>query len=246
MVDGGTVKMTPRENAIDPKTKKKIVYDVKVSSFEMAQYEVTVADWKAYTSANKINMPARPAWGWKDEFPITNITWTQAIDYCNWLSKANNLKPAYTKKGDKYVCDFTADGFRLPTDAEWEYAAKGGQKSKKFTYSGGNDLDLIAWYAANSEKAPKEIGTKLANELGLYDMSGNVWEWCWDYYSPIYHKVEKRENPTGPDRGEKRCIRGGSWDSSKLEYLDPAKNQLNWNPKTTNEFFGFRVVRSVK
>ncbi|MBP8066222.1 MAG: SUMF1/EgtB/PvdO family nonheme iron enzyme [Flavobacterium sp.] len=246
MVDGGTVKMTPRENAIDPKTKKKIVYDVKVSSFEMAQYEVTVADWKAYTSANKINMPARPAWGWKDEFPITNITWTQAIDYCNWLSKANNLKPAYSKKGDKYVCDFTADGFRLPTDAEWEYAAKGGQKSKKFTYSGGNDLDLIAWYAANSEKAPKEIGTKLANELGLYDMSGNVWEWCWDYYSPIYHKVEKRENPTGPDRGEKRCIRGGSWDSSKLEYLDPAKNQLNWNPKTTNEFFGFRVVRSVK
>lgn len=245
MVEGGTFKMSPKENAVDPKTKKKIVYDITVASFEMAKFEVTVADWKAYTSANKMNMPARPSWGWNDEYPMTNITWTDAIKYCNWLSKVNNLKPAYTKKGEKYVCDFSADGYRLPSEAEWEYAAKGGNKSQNFTYSGGNDLEMIAWYAQNSRKSPQEIGTKLANELGIHDMSGNVWEWCWNYYSPIHHLVEKRDNPTGPDRGEKRTVRGGSWDSSKLDYLKPS-NQLSWNPTSTNEFFGLRIVRTVK
>lgn len=244
MVEGGTFKMSPKENGVDPKTKKKIVYDISVSSFEMSKFEVTVADWKAYTMANNMNMPARPSWGWNDDYPITNISWTDAVKYCNWLSKENNLKPAYSKKGDKYVCDFSADGYRLPSEAEWEYAAKGGNKSKNFTYSGSNDLEMIAWYANNSRKSPKEIGTKLANELGLHDMSGNVWEWCWNYYSPIYHLAEKRDNPIGPDRGEKRSVRGGSWDSSKLEYLKPS-NQLSWNPNSTNEFFGFRVVRTV-
>lgn len=245
MVEGGTFKMSPKENAVDSKTKKKIVYDITVSSFEMAKFEVTVADWKAYTSANKMSMPARPSWGWNDEYPMTNITWTDAIKYCNWLSKVNNLKPAYSKKGDKYICDFKADGYRLPTEAEWEYAAKGGNKSQNFTYSGSNDLEMIAWYAENSRKSPQEIGTKLANELGIHDLSGNVWEWCWNYYSPIHHLVEKRDNPVGPDRGEKRTVRGGSWDSSKLEYLKPS-NQLSWNPISTNEFFGLRIVRTVK
>jgi len=245
MVEGGTFKMSPKENAVDSKTKKKIVYDITVSSFEMAKFEVTVADWKAYTSANKINMPTRPSWGWNDEYPMTNITWVDAIKYCNWLSKVNNLKPAYSKKGEKYVCDFTSEGYRLPSEAEWEYAAKGGNKSKNFAYSGSDDLEMIAWYAENSRKSPQEIGTKLANELGIHDMSGNVWEWCWNYYSPIHHLVEKRDNPTGPDRGEKRAVRGGSWDSSKLDYLKPS-NQLSWNPISTNEFFGLRIVRTVK
>jgi formylglycine-generating enzyme required for sulfatase activity len=245
MVEGGTFKMSPKENAVDPKTKKKIVYDITVSSFEMAKFEVTVADWKAYTSANKISMPARPSWGWNDDYPMTNISWTDAIKYCNWLSKVNNLKPAYSKKDEKYICDFSADGYRLPSEAEWEYAAKGGNKSQNFAYSGSNDLEMIAWYANNSRKSPQEIGTKLANELGIHDMSGNVWEWCWNYYSPIYHLVERRDNPVGPDRGDKRSVRGGSWDSSKLDYLKPT-NQLSWNPTATNEFFGLRIVRTVK
>ncbi|MEW5676118.1 SUMF1/EgtB/PvdO family nonheme iron enzyme [Flavobacterium enshiense] len=245
MVEGGTFKMSPKENAVDVKSKKKIAYDIAVSSFEMSKFEVTVADWRAYVTENKLNMPAKPSWGWNDEYPITNITWSDAVKFCNWLSKTNGLKPAYTKSGGKYVCDFNANGYRLPTDAEWEYAAKGGNKSKNFKYSGSDDIEMIAWYSENSRKSPQKIGTKLANELGLYDMSGNAWEWCYDYYSPIFHKVEKRQNPTGPDRGEKRCIRGGSWDSSKLEYLKPTTNQLNWNPNTTNEFFGFRVVRTV-
>lgn len=243
-VEGGSFKMTPRENAVDLKTKKKIVYDVKVSTFEISKFEVTVADWRTYAEDTKTNMPQKPSWGWNDEFPITNITWIDAVKYCNWLSKTNGLQAAYKKVDGKYECDFTANGFRLPSQAEWEFAAKGGTKSKNFAYSGSDDLEMIAWYAANSRKSPQKKGTKLANELGIYDMSGNVWEWCWDYYSPIYHKVEKRDNPTGPERGDKRCVRGGSWDSSKLNYLKPS-NQLSWDPNTTNDFFGFRVVRTV-
>ena len=243
-VEGGSFKMTAKEEVKTTKSVKKNVYDVTVSSFEISKYEVTVADWKAYSKENKLEMPKKPTWGWNDDYPMTNITWVQAIKYCNWLSKENNLKPAYSKKGEKYICDFTANGYRLPTEAEWEYAAKGGKKSKNYIYSGSNDLEMVSWYGQNSRKSPQQIGTKLANELGIYDMSGNVWEWCWDWHSPIYYKTEKRTNPVGPERGEKRCIRGGSWDTSKLDYLRPA-TPLNWNPATTNDFFGFRVVRTI-
>jgi formylglycine-generating enzyme required for sulfatase activity len=244
LVEGGKVTIKPNLNNKPGTKAKEVSYEVTVSTFEMSKYEVTVADWKAYINANKMEMPTRPAWGWYDDRPITNVTWKQAILYCNWLSKVENLKPAYSKNGDKYTCDFKASGYRLPTDAEWVYAAKGGNKSKNYKYAGGNDLDLIAWYSQNSDKAPHAYGTKLPNELGLYDMSGNVWEWCWDYYSTIHYKIDTRINPAGPDRGEKRIVRGGSWDSNKLEYLEP-NYQLNWNPSTTNEFFGFRVVKTI-
>lgn len=243
-VEGGKFKMMPNAFVKSDAKEKKVDYEVTVSSFEISQYEITVANWRDYTTANKIAMPARPTWGWHDDNPITNITWKQAIQYCNWLSKENNLKPAYIKNGDKYTCDFKANGYRLPTDAEWVYAAKGGNKSKNFKYSGGNDLESVAWYAKNSEKEPHSFGTKLPNELGIFDMSGNAWEWCWDYYSPIHYKIDSKVDPSGPERGEKRCVRGGSWDSSKLEYLDPTY-QLNWNPNSTNEFFGLRIVRTV-
>lgn len=238
MVEGGTFKMFPKD------VKNKMGYDVTISSFEIGKFEVTVADWKRFIEETGQEMPAKPTWGWNDDYPITNVKWTQAIQYCNWLSKANNLKPVYTKDGDKYTCDFTANGYRLPTDAEWEFAARGGNKSKQYTYSGGNDLELISWYAKNSRKSPRQTGTKLANELGIHDMSGNVWEWCWDWYNPIFYKTEKRINPVGPEKGENRCIRGGSWDTSKLEYLTPSY-RLNSNPMITNAFYGFRVAKTV-
>ncbi|WP_162147692.1 formylglycine-generating enzyme family protein [Flavobacterium limnosediminis] len=244
LVEGGKVKMKPNVASKPDSKEKNPDYEVAVSSFEISKNEVTVANWKEYTTSTKTAMPARPSWGWNDDNPITNITWKQAVQYCNWLSKENGLKPAYTKNGDKYTCNFKANGYRLPTDAEWVFAAKGGNKSKNYKYSGGNDLESVAWYAKNSEKAPKAFGTKLPNELGLFDMSGNVWEWCWDYYSSVHYKIDSKVDPAGPERGEKRCVRGGSWDSSKLEYLEPSY-QLTWNPNATNEFFGFRVVRTI-
>ena len=238
LVQGGTFKMFPKD------TKNKIGCDVTVSSFEIGKYEVTVADWKKFTEETEQVMPAKPSWGWNNDYPITNVTWTQAIHYCNWLSKKNNLKPVYTIDGNYYSCDFKANGYRLPTEAEWEFAAKGGAKSKHYLYSGSNDLELVSWYAQNSNKSPRQIGTKLANELGIYDMSGNVWEWCWDWYNPVFYKTEKRDNPTGPEKGENRCIKGGSWDSSKLEYLTPTC-RLNSNPTSTTAFYGFRVAKTV-
>lgn len=244
LVEGGKVKMQANSGIKSDKKENKAEYEVTVSSFEISQYEITVANWREYTSANQIEMPARPVWGWHDDNPITNITWKQAIQYCNWLSKENNLQPAYTKTGDKYTCNFKANGYRLPTDAEWVYAAKGGNKSKNYKYSGGNDLESVAWYAKNSKKAPHPFGTKLPNELGIFDMSGNVWEWCWNYYSSVHYKIDSTVDPIGPERGDKRCVRGGSWDSNKLEYLEPAY-QLNWNPNATNEFFGLRIVRTI-
>ncbi len=238
-VEGGTFKKSLKdENA------KTTSHTITLSTFEISKHEVSVQEWKKYMKETGKELQKRPNWGWRDEFPVTNIKWNDAIGYCNWLSKKEKLTPAYTKEGNTWVCNFKANGYRLPTEAEWEYAAKGGKKSSKFTYSGGNDIKTVAWYASNSKKSPQIIETKLANELGLYDMSGNVWEWVWDYSSDIYSKTIEKTNPTGPKKGTNRCVKGGSWDSSKLEYLKPGY-QLNWSPNETNDYFGFRVARSV-
>ena len=244
LVEGGKVKLTSKAIEKEGTKAKQSTYEVTVSSFEINKYEVTVADWKAYTNANNLKMPTRPNWGWNNENPITNINWVEAVQYCNWLSTTNNLKPVYSKVGGKYVYNTTANGYRLPTDAEWVYAAKGGNKSKNYVYSGGNDLEAIAWYGKNSKKAPHPYGTKIPNEIGLYDMSGNVFEWCWDNYDPFFYKIDTKIDPKGPERGDKKCIRGGSWDSSNLNYLKP-DHQLNWVANNSNAFFGFRVARSV-
>lgn len=240
-IEGGTFKMTYKDDSVKS---KKTYHNITLSSFELSTHEVTVAQWKEFLTETLREIPNRPKWGWREDFPITNIKWTEAIVYCNWLSKKNNLTLVYTKDGNNWICNFKANGYRLPTEAEWEYAAKGGNKSKKFIYAGGNDLNLISWYSLNSKKSPQTIETKLPNELGLFDMSGNTWEWVWDYYSPLYSKTIESTNPTGPIRGTNRCLKGGSWDSSKLQFLKP-EYQLNWNPNETNEFFGFRIARSI-
>lgn len=238
-VDGGTFKMNYKDE-----NKKAVWIDVTVSGFEISKHEVTVKEWKTYLKETSQDEPKRPVWGWTDEHPITNITWVDAVQYCNWLSKSNGLTPVYTQNGNKWECNFKANGYRLPTEAEWTFAAKGGTKSKKTTYAGGNDLSTISWYAKNSKKSPQKTATKLPNELDIYDMSGNVWEWVWDYNNSLYYKMAVKDNPTGSEKGENRCLKGGSWDSSKLEYLRP-EYQLSWNPNKTNDFFGFRVARSL-
>ena len=188
-------------------------------------------------------MPEKPTWGWQDNYPINGVTWNEAIAYCNWLSKKEKLQPAYTKKGPNFVCNFKANGYRLPTEAEWEFAAKGGASSKSFKYSGSNNLDDVAWHKNKSKGTPHTIGTKLPNELGLYDMSGNVWEWCWDWYNKDFYKQEKGENPRGPEMGDRRSVRGGSWDSQP-NYVRPA-NRISTEPNKTHEFYGFRVARTI-
>ena len=242
-VQGGTFKMGSKDSDNSADNDEQKEHSVTVKDFEICKFEITVWQWKEYVKANKLKMPLKPTWGWQDNYPINNITWYEAIAYCNWLSKREKLDLVYSQNGPNVTCDFTKNGYRLPTEAEWEYAAKGGNKSKETRYSGSNNQDEIAWHKANSNASPHTIGTKLPNELGIYDMSGNVWEWCWDWYNKDYYKVEDGKNPRGPVMGERKSVRGGSWDS-KLNYMRPA-NRISTIPNKTHEFYGFRVARSI-
>lgn len=243
-IEGGKFLMGSKDEDYTADTDEQKQHEVNVGNFEISKFEVTVWDWKQYVKATKKKMPTAPKWGWIDTNPMNNITWNEAITYCNWLSKKEGLTPAYKMNGPLVVCNFDANGYRLPTEAEWEYAAKGGKLSKSFKYSGSNTLDEIAWHKANSNGTPHTVGTKLPNELGIYDMTGNVWEWCWDWYNKDYYKIEKNENPKGPEMGDKRTVRGGSWDSSP-NFARPS-NRISTYPSKTHEFYGFRLVKTVK
>ena len=179
-VEGGTFKMGSKNNDVAAENDEQKEHDVTVKSFEISKFEVTVWEWKQFAKANRLKMPETPEWGWKENYPINNITWEEAIAYCNWLSKKEKLQPVYSKRGPNYVCNFNANGYRLPTEAEWEFAAKGGNNGNVTRYSGSDNPNDIAWHKLISKKSPHTVGTKLPNELGIYDMSGIVWEWCWD------------------------------------------------------------------
>ena len=247
-VDGGSFMLGADKRDIHAEKDEKPQVSVSVDAFYMSKYEVTVWEWKQYVKDQRLQMPPKQEWGWNDAFPITNVTWEEAIDYCNWLSKKHGYTPVYSRKGPILGCNFNADGYRLPTEAEWEFAARGGTKSKGFRFVGANDPSRMAWFTDNSENRPHVYGTRYANELGIHDLNGNVWEWCWDKYDPLYYSDIKKgmapsDNPTGPLAGEKRVVKGGSWDS-KLSFLRPT-NKVSTLPGNTYEFYGFRVVRSI-
>ena len=242
-IEGGTFLMGSKDNDKLAQIDEKKQHQVKVNSFELSKFEVSVWQWKKFVSATKSKMPEKQSWGWKDNYPINGITWEEAVTYCNWLSATEKLQPVYSKNGPNYVCNFYANGYRLPTEAEWEFAARGGKLAKATNYSGSDNANEIAWHKTNSNKSPHTIGTKSPNKLGVYDMSGNVWEWCWDWYSENYYTNDKINNPRGPEMGEKRAVRGGSWDS-ELNCLRTA-NRVSTYPGKTHEFYGFRISRSI-
>ncbi|HQG98295.1 MAG TPA: SUMF1/EgtB/PvdO family nonheme iron enzyme, partial [Thermotogota bacterium] len=171
-----------------------------------------------------------------------------AIGYCNWLSEREGLKKAYDSQGNlldkngKRTTDITkVEGYRLPTEAEWEYAARGGQNSSKYKYSGSNTVGDVAWHDSNSGNKTHPVGGKKPNELGIYDISGNVWEWCHDWFE--YYSSAAQTNPTGSSNGAGRVNRGGSWYSyaqscrvASRYYLTPVNGASN---------IGFRVSRTV-
>ena len=151
--------------------------------FHMSVTEVTLREFRQFAP------DFRKGKGLPDE-AASGISWHKAVEFCQWLSK---------KEGKAY---------RLPTEAEWEYAAKGGNRSSRYNYSGSHNLNLVGWYWDNSSNRTSAVGTKQANELGLCDMSGNVWEWCSDWYGP--YSAEQQVNPQGPENGVCRVLRGGS------------------------------------
>ena len=203
---------------------KKWAHAETVADFSMSRYEVTVGEYKTFCTATGRAMPEAPDWGWQDKHPMVYVTYNDAVSYCNWL-------------GEKFGGDW-----RLPTEAEWEYAARGGNKSNKYTYAGGDELEKVAWFEDNAGEQTQAVGRKKANELGIYDMSGNVWEWCKDWYGKDYYKTSPATNPKGPTNGENRVLRGGSWYYGATDCR--VANRDASAPSNRNRGSGFRVVLS--
>ena len=177
--------------------------------------------------------------------PVIEVTWYGGVVFCNWLSEQEGLTPCYNL--DDMSCDLTANGYRLPTEAEWEYAARGGVNwEDNYRYSGCNDeadLSDFAWYN-DLEGITHEAGSKMPNQLGIYDMSGNVWEWCNDFYSDSYYKDSPEENPTGPVTGDNHVGRGGAWGDEASSCL--VSNRGAYIPDFSVNYIGFRIARTAE
>lgn len=187
-VKGGTFKMgCTSEQGADCYDREKPVHEVRVSSFSIGKYEVTQGQWLAVMGSNP-----RKFSGCSD-CPVEKVSWNDVQDF---IRKLNEL---------------TGKRYRLPREAEWEYAARGGNKSKGYKYAGSNSLSSVGWYKDNSGRKTHKVGQKRANELGLYDMSGNVYEWCEDRYGENYYSKSPSSNPRGPSGAAYRVFRGGGW-----------------------------------
>jgi len=238
-VEGGTFQMG-NENGRDG------TLTVTVKSFYMSKYEVTQKEWfdvmgTTLRQQRDIAGKKLPIIGEGDNYPMYYVDWFDAIEYCNKLSLKEGLTPVYRGTNDDITCDWNANGYRLPTEAEWEFAAKDGIKKYLLTeYSGSNNADAVAWYKGNSGKKTHPIGTKTANNLGIYDMSGNVWEWCWDWYE--YYSSEPQTDPRGPDYGTERILRGGSFNYTDM-YIRTDYRGV-YKPWNQSNDIGFRVVHN--
>ena len=242
------------------------VHKVWIDDFYMDQYEVTVGMFEKFIKSTQYKTTAEQKNGafilkdgnwqqqkkafWQnphfpqdDSHPVVCISWIDAVQYCNWLSVTQGLNPCYSMQDKIISCDFRSNGYRLPTEAEWEYAARGGTKSKDFLYSGSNKADEVAWYKQNSNGQTHPGGKKKPNELGLYDLSGNAAEWCWDRNFLNYYRNSPEKNPTGPDKGTYRVIRGGTWYMEEFGMRTDLRD-MHYPPFAGN-YYGFRLVRSM-
>jgi formylglycine-generating enzyme len=183
--------------------------------------------------------------------PSRRVTWYEAVEYCNELSRQEGLDPCYSGSGASILCDFTANGYRLPTEAEWEYACRAGTETDfhtgNMTHSGSSPidpaLDRAGWYGGNSGSTTHPVGEKEPNAFGLYDMHGNVYEWCWDWYAGNYYASSPAEDPRGPASGSDRVVRGGSWHYNALATAVPRYRGYLY-PDNRNYSLGFRLVRT--
>ncbi|MFN0015105.1 MAG: formylglycine-generating enzyme family protein [Saprospiraceae bacterium] len=221
-----------------------------VAAFRLAQTEVTFWQMKLFDAA-KGRVRQMPVWGFSGDNPAVYVSWFEAIEYTNWLSQKRGLQPVYTilpSLPDSVVrVNRSANGYRLPTEREWEYAARGGPQQNEHPYSGSSRLDDVAWWGSNSGqvhgvKRSNTVATKQANSLTLFDMTGNAWEWCWDWYGAL--PSESSTNDLGPDSGQERVLRGGSWFLANESYFRNTY-RFKYPPKQGINVVGFRVARNT-
>ncbi len=190
-------------------------HTVTISDFKIGKFDVTQKQWK-------VIMGTTPSGKYCPECPVVNVTWFEAQEFIN---KLNQL---------------TGKNYRLPTEAEWEYAAKGGSKSHGFRYSGSDDASQVAWYDSIISKEIHPVGTKKSNELGVYDMSGDVWQWCSDWFDAKYYMASPSNNPMGPSTTKVKVVRGGSWWGPMRDCR--TANRDNFPPESKDDDVGFRLV----
>ena len=247
LVEGGTFTMgdTWGDGYDNEKPTHKVTFTY---NFYIGKYETTFDEYDAFCEATG-RSKTRDYYGWgRETRPVIYVSWFDAIAYCNWLSEKEKLPKAYDSNGNLLDKDgsITTDpskvvGYRLPTGAEWEYAARGGNKSKGYRYSGSDNVDEVAWYDPNSGGMTQEVGKKAPNELGIYDMSGNVYEWCSDWYED--YSSSAQTNPYNSTAGSFRVFRGGSWNRNAT-YVRVAY-RYRYSPTYSYAYLGFRIARTV-
>lgn len=208
----------------------------------MCSHEVTQGEWQ-WVLGNVDKFIKYDTNGKGANYPMYNVSWLDAVTFCNALSEKHRLDKCYTINGNDVTCDFSKNGYRLPTASEWEYASCAGS-SEDLPYSGATtasdkDFDQYVWYYNNSGGKLHEVSTKAANGFGLHDMSGNVWEWCWDWFNADYAETD---NPRGAATGSEKVFRGGGY---KCEGINIKARSITMNKITyTWKLLGFRVCRS--
>ncbi|MDD2229289.1 MAG: chitobiase/beta-hexosaminidase C-terminal domain-containing protein [Candidatus Cloacimonetes bacterium] len=231
------------------------IHNVTLNPFYMGKYEVTQAEYSQYMQPSS---SWTSSYGLGNNYPAYYVSWYAILKYCNLRSMAEGLTPVYSISGstnpanwgavptstnttwNAAICNWTANGYRLPTEAEWEYAARGATNNPDYLYSGSDDIDAVAWYSSNAGSASHPVGSKSPNALGLYDMSGNLYEWCWDWYSSYSSSLQN--NPTGPSSGSGRILRGGYW--YDRAGLCRVANRDSDSPFDFYFGIGFRVCRA--
>jgi formylglycine-generating enzyme required for sulfatase activity len=265
---------------------EKPVQSVAVSNFYIDRFEVTVEAFSEFIQATNYSTDAEKGDGskiyddgswtqkaginWRHDatgkrrprseynHPVIHVSWNDAVAYCNWLSQQHRYEAVYTINGDKVTANWEADGYRLPTEAEWEFAARSRGKSYKYAWGNGPPHGKIADETAKqtydgwtiwkdytdgyAHTAP--VGRFEQGDLGLSDMTGNVWEWCWDWYDSDYYSNSSSRNPRGPSTGSSRVLRGGSW-SLKPANLRCAY-RFSYSPDSRIVFIGFRLARTAE
>jgi len=211
--------------------------NVTINGFYMSRHQVTQREWLEVMGANPSHFRG-------DHLLVENVSWFDVIEFANEKSRRAGLTPVYSINGtgtDRIVTwNRAANGYRLPTEAEWEFAARGGHGSPGgFIYSGSDNANLVAWHAGNSGGRTQAVGQLRPNALGLYDMSGNVWEWVWDWFGP--YPSAAQANPAGASSGANRVLRGGSWSYS--DWGTRSTFRYWFIPSSRSFSLGFRLVR---